>query len=115
MMKEDYSDPVSVTLPVLEKVIKIRLPRISDEKYLNTLDNTTSNIWRFVEEIDGHTKKTIIAAVLKKLPIKDMHTILGILNGEDYGVDPEVRFACSYCSHHETMTLPINTDFFTSN
>jgi len=115
MMEEDSSNPVVVTLPVLGKEAKIRLPRVIDEKYLNTLDGTASNIWRFVEEIDGHNKKTIISAVLKKLPIKDMHTILGVLNGEEYGVDPEVRFACRYCSHHESITLPINTDFFTSN
>ena len=114
-MEEDITNPVELHLPVLNKLIKVNLPRIRDEAYLQNVDITASNMWRFVEEIDGHTKKTIISGVLKHLPIKDMHTILGVLNSEDYGLDPNVRFACNYCSHHESVVLPITSDFFTGN
>jgi len=114
-VEDDFTVPVAVKLPVLKKTVKVILPRVSDEQYLQNAEISSSNMWRFIEEIDGHTKKTIISGVLQKLPIQDIHAILKTLNSEKYGIDPNVRFACSYCSHHEVTELPITSDFFTGN
>jgi len=114
-VEDDFEIPVSVNLPILKKKVTVRLPRVEDEKYLQNVELGSANMWRFIESIDGHTKKTIVSGVLSKLPIKDIHAILKVMNSENYGIDPNVRFACSYCSHHEAMELPISADFFIGN
>lgn len=114
-VEDDFKIPVPIHLPVINKEAKVSLPRVEDEKYLTNAEISSANMWRFVDSIDGHTKKSIIAGVVSKLPIKDIHTILKTLNSEKYGIDPNVRFACSYCSHHESLELPITSDFFTGN
>jgi hypothetical protein len=114
-IEDELTNPTSMKLPILKKSVKVRLPRVNDEHYLNNVDEITANLWRFVEEIEGHTKKTIISEVLKNLPLKDIHTLLDVLQGSRYGVDTKVRFACNYCTHNEITDLPITADFFTVN
>jgi hypothetical protein len=112
---DDFQDPSDVFLPILKKTIKVRLPRISDEKYLQNTEFTTNNLWRFVEEVEGITKKPIIAKVIAQLPLQDAHTVLSALAGKGYGIDTNVRFACNYCSHTQVLELPVGGDFFTGN
>jgi len=112
---EDLSNPIELTLPVLQKTMKVRLPRIEDERYFTNSEMAMSNMWRFVEEIDGHDAKVIISKVVEQLPLKDAHALLNVIGGNDYGIDTRVRFVCNSCSHHEVMELPITTDFFTAS
>ena len=114
-IEDTTTNPISVTLPVINKKVKVRFPRVADEQYLHNLESVTANLWRFIEEIDGHSKKTIISGVLKKLPLKDMHLLMDTIQGQKFGIDTKVRFACNYCSHHEVTDLPITADFFTVN
>jgi hypothetical protein len=114
-LEEDAQDPLEVELPILKKKIKIRRPRVADEQYLLTSEKTLANLWRFVEEIEGHTKKTIISEVVKQLPLRDAHTIINFLGGEEVGINTNVHFICNYCDHSGDMTLPITGDFFTGN
>ena len=110
---DDFSDPITVSLPVLKKDIKVRIPRVSDERYFNNADNAISNIWRFVEEIDGHSQKSVISKVIPQLPLKDAHALLNAMGATEYGINTKVRFVCNYCDHNEIMELPITADFFT--
>jgi len=112
-LDSDSTNPVDVHLPVLDKNVKVRLPRIEDERYFQSSELATANMWRFVEEIEGHTSKTIISQVVQQLPLKDAHAVLNALGAVDIGVDTNVRFVCSFCSHSEVMELPITADFFT--
>jgi|TARA_R110002110_G_scaffold37038_1_gene122748 hypothetical protein len=112
-VEDNATNPFEVKLPVIDKVVKVQFPRIEDEKYFSNLEGLTSNLWRFVEDIDGHSKKPIISGVLKKLPLKDMHVLMNTIQGKEYGLDTTVRFACNYCTYHEKMDLPITADFFT--
>ena len=111
---DDFTDPVSVTLPQLKKVIKIRLPRVRDEKMMASLENPLDQIWRFVIEIDGHTDKSVIAAVIPKLPIKDTRTIINALKLE-YGVDTKIKLECTKCGGVSVQDLPIDANFFNVN
>ena len=111
---DDFSDPVEVKLPGLKKVAKVRLPRLKDEKYMKTTEEALSNIWRFVIQIDEYTDKQIISEVLKKLPIKDMRTILKAMK-TDYGVETKVRFDCDHCHTQSVVELPIDANFFDAN
>lgn len=110
-----HTDPISTTLPILKKNIKIRLPRILDEQYLVNTDSTVTNLWRFIEEIEGHTSKQIISKVAENLPLQDAHKVLNVIGGDGLGIDTKVQFVCDYCSHAEVIQLPITSDFFTGN
>jgi len=113
-VEDDLTNPVVFELPVLKKEIKVTLPRIEDEHYFSNAEFAVSNLWRFVESIDGNTKKTIISKIVPKLPLKDAHTVLECISASKYGIDTKVRFACAYCSFADVMELPISTDFFTA-
>jgi hypothetical protein len=112
-LEDDATDPILVKLPVLDKEVKIKMPRIQDEEYFSNADYTIKNLWRFVEEIDGHSEKSVISKIIPQLPLKDAHVLLESLSGQKYGVETKVRFVCNYCSHNEVMELPITPDFFT--
>jgi|2_EtaG_2_1085320.scaffolds.fasta_scaffold16643_2 hypothetical protein len=109
---DDLKDPREIELAVIEKMAKVKMPRVKDEKYLKNFDLISDNLWRFISEIDGHSHPTIISKVVSKLPIKDIHTIVKGLGTTDYGLDSTIRLVCSNCSHHSSMELPISSDFF---
>lgn len=113
-VEEDLTNPVSFTLPVLKKEVKVRLPRVEDEHYFSTPELALNNLWRFVESIDGSSKKTIISKIVPKLPLKDAHLLLEAVSATKYGINTKVKFACAFCSHTEVMELPISTDFFSA-
>ena len=110
---DEFTDPLTVKLPVLEKELKVRIPRVADENYFDNATNAISNLWRFIEEIDGHTEKSVISKVIPQLPLKDAHALLDKMGTNEYGLDTRVRFLCNYCDHTEVMELPITADFFT--
>ena len=113
-VEEDLTNPVVFELPVLKKEIKVTLPRVQDEHYFDNAELAVANLWRFVESIDGNTKKTIISEIIPQLPLKDAHTVLEWISAAKYGIDTKVRFGCAYCSFTDVMELPIGTDFFTA-
>ena len=103
---DDFCDPVEITLPALNKTAKVRLPRLKDEKYMKTTEESLSNIWRFVAQIDQYSDAQIISEVLKKLPIKDMRIILKAMK-TDYGVETKIKFDCKKCDTQSVVELPI--------
>lgn len=111
---DDFQDPITVTLPVINKEAKVRLPRVRDERVLMDSEEALNQIWRFVAEIDGHTDKSIIAAVVDKLPLKDVRTVLKAIK-TDYGVDTKVKFECNNCGGVTVVDLPIDANFFDVN
>ena len=108
---DDFTDPVEVTLPTIKKTCKVSLPRVRDEKLLTDVSKTLDEIWRFIKEIDGQTDKSIISAVVNKLPIKDMKTILNAMKTE-FGVDTKIKFGCNNCKEVSVIDLPIDANFF---
>ena len=62
-------------------------------------------------EIEGHTDKSIISAVMDKLPLKDVRTILNAIKSE-YGVDTKIKFSCKDCGGVSVVDLPIDANFF---
>jgi len=108
---DDFEDPITVFLPKIKREAKIKLPRVRDEKFLSDAEASLSQIWRFVQEIDGHTDKSIVAAVVDKLPLVDMKTILKTFDTE-YGLDTKVKLECNNCGGVSILELPINSNFF---
>lgn len=111
---DDFEDPLTITLPVIKKDVKVRLPRVRDERMLMDPEDALNQIWRFVTEVDGHTDKSIVAAVVDKLPLKDVRTILNAMKS-DYGVDTKVTFECNNCGGVTVVDLPIDANFFDVN
>jgi len=108
---DDFSDPITVFLPTIKREAKIRLPRVRDEKTLSDPEVALNQIWRFVQEIDGHSDKSIIAAVVDKLPLVDIKTILKAFE-TDYGLDTKVKLQCKSCGGVSIIELPITSNFF---
>lgn len=108
---DDFCDPVEVELPEIKKKAKIRLPRVRDEKVLQDSAGALEQLWRFVQEIGGHSDKSIIAAVVNKLPVRDVRTILNAMKS-DYGVETKVKFNCKDCGGVSIVDLPIDANFF---
>ena len=111
---DDFSEPVEVELPGIKKQIKVRLPRVRDEKFTSETKNALDQLWRFVVEIDGHTDKSIIAPVVDKLPLKDVRVVLNALQ-TDFGLDTKIKFACKECGGVTVLDLPIDANFFDVN
>ena len=109
---DDFCDPVEVYLPGIKKKAKVRLPRVKDELYLS--EQVYDNLWRFVTEIDGHRDKSVIAPVLKKVPIRDTKIILKAMRS-DYGLDTLIKFTCNECGEVSVVDLPIDANFFDAN
>jgi hypothetical protein len=107
---DDFTDPVDVHLPVIDKMAKVRLPRVKDEKFIES-NNVLEQLWRFIPEIAGHTDKSLIASVVNKLPLKDSKTIINALK-TPYGVDTKVKFSCNQCGGATIIDLPISASFF---
>jgi len=111
---DDFVDPMEILLPGLNKMIKVKYPRVRDEKLFSDAERTLDQVWRFVVEIDGHTDKSIIAPVVEKLPIKDIRTILNAIK-TDFGIDTNVKFECHQCKEVSVVDLPIDANFFNVN
>ena len=92
----------------------MRLPRVRDERFLGDTSTSLDQIWRFVVEIDGHTDKSVIAAVIDRLPLRDIRTIMNSIK-TDFGVDTNVKFECKDCGGVTVVDLPINANFFDVN
>ena len=96
-IEDSFTDPLVIDLPILKKKIKVRLPRVSDERYFVNAEQAIGNLWRFIEEIDGHSEKSVISKVIPQLPLKDAHALLDSMAANEYGLDTKVRFLCNYC------------------
>jgi len=112
---DDFEDPQEVDLPKIRKTCRVRMPRVTDENYLANPDKTLDQLWRFVPEIGGSRDKGVIAKVIKRLPISDLHTIINAVSNTEYGIQTDVKFVCSNCNEHNAIALPITPNFFSPN
>jgi len=111
-LPDDFEIPVSVDLPTLNKTAKVRYPRVSDEEHLLDSGRMFDNLWRFVEEIDGNSKKSIIHKVIQKLPAKDLNIILKTAFGTDYGIQTKGQYECDNCGELNSVEVSVTEDFF---
>tara|TARA_Y100000034_G_C6857029_1_gene389623 strand:+ start:686 stop:1468 length:783 start_codon:yes stop_codon:yes gene_type:complete len=112
-MDDSFENPIEVQLPGLGKSAKVRIPTVADEATLADAEQMLEQLWRFVVEIDGHANREIISEVINKLPVKDIHTILNVISGDDFGIQTKVKFECPSCADNSILEMPITPDFFT--
>jgi hypothetical protein len=111
-LEEDAEEPFEVELPLIKRKVKVRFPRVRDEKYFKEETGILDNLWRFVMEIDGNTKATVISKVIPKLVSADLHTIVKAISATNYGVDTSIDFTCHNCRLTTHLELPITENFF---
>lgn len=109
---EDLEDPREILLPLLNKKIKVRFPRVKDEEFLNSQEQIYSNIWRFVTSLDGVEDPVFISKAIPRMHIRDIKTILKNIMRSDLGLDPKFIFECANCGGETEMVVPINESFF---
>lgn len=110
---DDVTNPNTFTLPILKKEISIRFPRVRDEVYFTgENEDIGTNLWRFIESIDGHKDPYIISKVIEKMHVQDIHRIIAELGGDQWGIDPKVDFTCAECKTSYAINLPLSEDFF---
>tara|TARA_R110002051_G_scaffold40372_3_gene84075 strand:+ start:1110 stop:1856 length:747 start_codon:yes stop_codon:yes gene_type:complete len=110
---EDLKDPREIHLPVCDKKAVVRFSRSKDLQYISSPEKLADNLWRFVNSIDGCTDSKVISDVLKKLPLRDMHSILEGLNQNKYGVQTKFIYVCEGCDTETQTEVPFNETFFT--
>lgn len=111
----EITDPRIITLPVAKKKIKVRFPRVKDEQYLMDPELASNSLYRFVEAVENYTDPVLITQFIKKLPIKDIKTIINEINRPDLGLDPRIIFECRKCGKDSEVAIPITTNFFSVN
>jgi hypothetical protein len=112
---EDLADPREIKLPVCKKKVKIRFPRVKDEPYLTNADTINQNLYRMVDSVEGMQDLLLINNFVKKLPLKDVKTIIKEFSRPDLGLDPRVLFECPKCSKETEVAIPITANFFSVN
>jgi len=108
---DDFEEPIIIELKSIKKTAKLRLPRVRDERFTSDTSQALDQLWRFVMEIDGHADKSIISAVIDKLPLRDVRHILNALQTE-FGLDTKIKFQCKECGGVSILELPITANFF---
>lgn len=108
----DLTDPREITLPKLKKTVKVKFPRVSDEKFLNSQEEVYNNLWRFVTEIDGISDPVLISQAIPRMHIRDIKFILSNVMRLDLGLDPKFILQCGQCGGESLITVPINESFF---
>lgn len=111
-VEDDFTNPISITLPKIDKVAKIRIPRAEDEGYFGTFDKSVGNLWRFVESIGEYSNPVLIAKLIERLPLRDVNTIIKAVLNPKYGIMPIIKMDCAGCSKISRVELPITSDFF---
>ena len=86
-------------------------PRVKDEVYVTTFQSLTSNLWRFIEEIDGISDEAVINAVVSKLPVQDVHFILKTIGLKDFGLQTGLNYICA-CQHEMEVEVSLTENFF---
>ena len=110
----DVELPLQVDLKEIGKSAKLMPPKVRDEDLMLNFELISQNVWRFITEIDGITDGSVINAVLDKLPVQDMHTILKALGMSKFGIQNEIMYLCG-CGEEQVVEVPLTENFFGPN
>jgi hypothetical protein len=107
----DIDFPIEINLKDVEKKALIMPPKVKDEDLMINFESICDNIWRFVREIDGISDEQVLYAVLNKLPVRDIHTIINTLALTQYGLQNEINYLCG-CGTEKIVEVPLTENFF---
>lgn len=102
-----------LTLPDSKMTCVVRHPAVKDETHLTSLEETYTQLFRFVKSVGEVTDSKIIYQFLNKTTTKDISVIHEEVYGQDYGLEDEVLFNCAECNADNKVRLELNSSFFT--
>jgi len=105
---------VDVFLGGIKKNAILNILTVADEEFVDPT-RISENLWRFVNSIEGVSNPTVIAQVVSKLPLVDIHIIIKEIMLSQYGIQPQIRFDCDSCAKSNLINLPIDENFFSVN
>ena len=114
-MNENSEYPLRFNLKNLGKEVVVKVGRVKDEPYMQSFELLSNNLWRFIESINGIEDKTVIADVIPKLPVEDVHEIIKTINLSEYGIDPNFFYICTACGNKQEVEVPLTANFFGTN
>ena len=109
---DDLQEPRTIKLPKLGVDAEVRFPRSREEIFLKDTESIYQNIYKFVVSLNGTQDPIFISKALKRLHIMDMKKLITEVVNSDYGVDPRFIFECPECSFTETLSIPLDANFF---
>lgn len=111
-VEDDLEDPKDVFLPMLKVVAKVRMPRNFELHYLDDVEDSIANTYRFVTSIADNDNIMFIQKVIKKMHIKDRKVISEAISASKYGIESQFQFVCANCNHSQIMGVPFTSTFF---
>jgi|TARA_A100000172_G_scaffold41301_3_gene25203 hypothetical protein len=112
---EDFSfDKIDIHLEGINKKACLNFLTVADEDYIDP-GKVSENLWRFIQSIEGVDNPMVIAKVVERLPLQDVHSIIKAMMLSEYGIQPHVRFTCDSCTKSSLINLPIDENFFSVN
>jgi hypothetical protein len=113
--KGPIEDPKAVFLPDSEVTIFVTHPRTRHEALLEDFKRLTDNLWKFVDNVEGHTDRGIIQQFIAKTTAKDIAVLRQGIFDTDLGLQTKVHYICAKCGSDEVVELPLNENFFVVN
>tara|TARA_R110000868_G_scaffold13711_9_gene63624 strand:- start:9027 stop:9776 length:750 start_codon:yes stop_codon:yes gene_type:complete len=111
-LPDDLQDPRIIKLPKLKKEVEVRFPRVSDEVYLRSESDIYTNLWRFVNKLNGISDPVFISKAIEKMHIMDTKVIINQVSRPDLGLNPHFIFDCGSCGKESDIAVPLNENFF---
>ena len=109
---DDFEEPMEITLPDSDQVVKYVKPRAKDEIYLEDMVSLTENLWRFALSVGTHADKKILRQFFEKTTVRDIAYFRENLTKTHYGFTKKVAFDCASCGETIETFVPFNESFF---
>tara|TARA_R110000765_G_scaffold26884_1_gene65628 strand:+ start:1545 stop:2477 length:933 start_codon:yes stop_codon:yes gene_type:complete len=109
---EDFEEPLEITLPDSDQVVKYVNPRAKDEPYMEDMVTLTENLWRFALSVGAHSDKNILRQFFEQTTVRDISFFRENLSKSHYGFTKKVAFDCANCGETTETFVPFNESFF---
>ena len=109
---DDFEEPLEITLPDSDQVVKYINPRAKDEPYMEDMVTLTENLWRFALSVGTHSDKNILRQFFEKTTVRDISFFRENLSKSHYGFTKKVAFDCASCGETTETFVPFNESFF---
>ena len=109
---DNYKEPISIVLPDSKQTLVYVTPRCNDEKFLESMESLTDNLWRFAISIGKYKDERIKREFFKATTVRDVVYFREQLVGERYGMKNSVSYECAGCGEVTESLIPFNEGFF---
>ena len=109
---DDFEEPMEITLPDSDQVVKYVKPRAKDEPYMEDMVTLTENLWRFALSVGIHADKKILRQFFEKTTVRDIAFFRENISKTHYGFTKKIAFDCASCGETIETFVPFNESFF---